>query len=344
MSPFARAALGGALLCLASSCAALRHTENPAQTVRGPLATRQQQPMALTLFAFRPRRAVTQPKGELGLGAQLAWSSIEEYRQNPPFAPSEYVVFDGETVRTTLRARYGIGERTDLEVELPLLYASSGMLDSFIEAWHDFFSLPGGSRELYESDSYEMSVRQGGDELYRLDANRLAVQDIPLILTRNLRQEDERGPAVALRGAIEVPSGSESRGFGNGALDFGVGVLAERSWGRWTLSGGVDLLFPGQSDRLAALPNHELKQQFALALGGEYRWNDHLSLVAGSVWTSRMISTIGLEEVAREVFDFGLGLAWDLAEASRVSFSIHEDLVAATGSDLTFQFGLTWGY
>lgn len=300
--------------------------------------------MALTLFAFRPRRAVTQPAGELGLGAQVAWSTIEEIREHPSWAPTESVVFDGETLRTTLRARYGLGERTDLEVEVPFLYASSGGLDGFIEDWHDFFSLPSGSRELFPDDRFEMRVEEGGDVLYELDSNRIALQDIPLVVTRNVRVEDSEGPAVALRGALELPTGSESRGYGNGKLDVGVGVLFERSLGRWTWSGAFDLLFPGQPDRLAALPNHELQDMLAITAGAEYRWSDHLSLVAGTTWTSRMISSIGLEEIAREVFDLGAGLAWDIGPSHRMQASLHEDLVAATGSDITAQLGWTWGF
>jgi Protein of unknown function (DUF3187) len=344
MKRLARCSCCFALISLGSGCATFRHEKNPEAVVRGPLATRQQQPMALTLFAFRPRRAVTQANGELGVGVQAAWSSMEEIRRNPPWAPDESAVFDGETIRTTLRARYGLAEHTDVEVELPFLHASSGGLDTFLESWHSFFGLPGGAREQHPDDQYEMRVSDGADVLYDLEGNHFGVQDIPIILTRNVRDEDERGPAVALRGAIELPTGSESRGYGNGALDFGFGVLGERSWGRWTATGAFELLFPGQSDRISSLPHHELEDQFAIELGGEYRWSDTLSVVAGTVWTSRMISSMVLEEINREVFDLGFGLAWDVGEASRMSASLHEDLVAATGSDLTFQFGWTWRY
>ncbi|MCB9914761.1 MAG: DUF3187 family protein [Planctomycetes bacterium] len=337
-----RLALAAALLC--ASCSALRHAEHPAAVVRGPLATRQQQPMALTLFAFRPRRAVTQPAGELAAGVQLAWSSIEEIRRYPVYAPTESVVMDGETIRTTLRARYGLGAHTDVEVELPFLHAGAGGLDHFIEAWHRVFGLPGGGRERFPDDQYEMRVVEGGDVLYELEGNRLALQDVPVILTRNVRREDAHGPAIALRGALELPTGSESSGFGNGALDVGVGVLGERSLGRWSVFGALSVLAHGQPDRLRALPAHELEDQLSIELSGEYRWNDRLSLLLGTVWTSRMISTVRVVEISREVIDLGGGASWDLDGGGRVTLSVHEDLVAQTGSDLTLQLGAGWGF
>lgn len=331
-------------LSLAPGCSALRHSASPAEVVRGPLATRQQHPISLTLFAFRPRRAVTQPKGELGVAGQLSWSSIEEVAKNPDWAPGQEVAIDGETTRAVLRARYGLAERTDLELELPLLYATGGGVDGLIEAWHRLFSLPNGAREENEDGRYEMRVADGPDVLYELEGNRIGLQDIPVILTHNLRLEDEAGPALAVRAAIELPTGSEEQGFGNGALDYGLGGLLERSWGRWTLTSGVELLLPGDSDRLKEASGHSYNDMWAVELGGEYRWNDELSLVGGVVWTSDFLSSIQLDELDRDILDLGLGVAWDSSEESRMTISVHEDMVALTGSDFTIQLGWLWGY
>ena len=51
-----------------AGCASWAPTDDPEPVIRGPLPTRQQQPMALTLMAFRPRRAATQPQGEFAFG------------------------------------------------------------------------------------------------------------------------------------------------------------------------------------------------------------------------------------------------------------------------------------
>ncbi len=331
-------------LPVAAGCSALRHSDSPAQVIRGPVAARQQHPISLSLFAFRPRRAVTQPRGELGLAGQLSWSSIEEVAKNPSWAPGQEVGIDGETTRAVLRARYGLAERTDVEVELPLLYATGGGMDSIIEAWHQFFALPNGAREENDDGRYEMRVADGPDVLYELEGDRIGLQDIPVILTHNLRLEDEAGPAVAVRVAVELPTGSEDQGFGNGALDYGVGGLLERTWGRWTLTSALELLLPGDSDRLRAAAGHSFNDMWAVELGGEYRWNDSLSLVAGAVWTTSFLDSIELDELDKDIVDLGLGVAWDSSEESRMTVSIHEDVVALTGSDFTIQLGWLWGY
>lgn len=333
-----------ALLALLASCSSLGHTSDPAPHVRGPLATRQQHPLGLTLMAFRPRRPVTQDAGELGAGVTASLSSIEEIQRFPPYNPNDSVVMDAETIRTVFRGRYGVSESVDVEVELPFLYASGGVLDKFIEDFHEFFNLPDGGRDENVDDDYRVDVISGSDELYALEGNRLGVQDIPIFVTWQLQEETEGAPAFALRAGLELPTGSESRGFGNGALDVGAGVLGEKSFGRWTVVGGMDVVFPGQSDRMEASPGNSYETLFAFELGGEYRWNDRVSLVAGTKWTSPMIASVELEEIDREIFDLGVGALWDVGDHSRFALSFHEDLVAATGSDFTVHLGYTWNY
>lgn len=300
--------------------------------------------MGLTIMAFRPRRPVTQPAGEFAAGVQVAWSSIEEVQSFPPNSPGNSVVMDAETVRTTFRGRRGVSESVDVEIEVPFLYASGGVLDKFIEEFHQLFNLPDGGRDEVPDDQFRVDVISGSDELYALEGNQLGVQDIPIFLTWQLQEESDGAPAIAVRGGLELPTGSQSRGFGNGALDVGAGVLGEKSFGRWTVLGGFDVVVPGVSDRMEASPGNSLETMYGVELTGEYRWNDRLSVVAGTKWTSPMMSSVELEEIDREIFDLGVGGLWDVGEASRFSVSVHEDLVAATGADFTLQVGYTWNY
>lgn len=342
-----RSTLSGLLLAGGASglagCASLAPTDDPAPVVRGPLPTRQQQPMGLTLMAFRPRRAAVQPRGELAWEVHAAWSDIEEIERYPEWSPADSVTFDGETLSLSVHGHYGVGERTELEIELPFLYAFAGNLDHLIEDWHSLFGLPNGSREYNQDDQYRMRVESGGKVLYDLEGNRIGLGDVPILLTVAVREEDEDGPGIALRGGVELPTGSERRGLGNGAVDVGFGVIGEQSLGRWTITGGADLILPGQSSRMEAAPDHRYQNMFSIKLGVEYRWSDHLSVITTSTRTSRMLHSMQVEEVNSEVFDLGVGLAWDVDVRSRFYASVHEDVVAATGPDLTLQVGWTWG-
>lgn len=124
-------------LALLSGCISAPQAD-PAQVVRGPLATRVQHPFSLTLLSMRPRRAVIQERGTSGTALDLAYSSIHEVRTLGP----QSVHFDGETARSSVRLRRGIGNGWDVESEASVLFGTSGFLDAFIEGFHEFFGFP----------------------------------------------------------------------------------------------------------------------------------------------------------------------------------------------------------
>ncbi|MDP6369246.1 MAG: DUF3187 family protein, partial [Planctomycetota bacterium] len=120
-------ALLALLLAVCCSCLSTR-SDAPLPTVRGPLPTRIQQPVSLTRLSFRPRRPVAQQRGSGWYEVQGAYTSIFEVDQ----LPGERVGLDGEYGRVTARGRWALGEQADLEVEVPVQYATSGFLDSLV--------------------------------------------------------------------------------------------------------------------------------------------------------------------------------------------------------------------
>jgi hypothetical protein len=269
----------------------------------------------------------------------MSYSSIYEVEHEP----GQTVRLDGEVWRTAGRARYGLGGKTDLEVELAVVFASSGLMDSFIDDFHNLFGFPEAGRENAEEDQYRMRLRREGELIYELEEDRVGFGDVPIIVTHQVREENPGGPAVAVRAGVELPTGSEDRGFGNGKLDWGVGSLMERSLGRWTMTAAVDVLVPGTPDAFER-GGVELNEILSLQVGGEYRWNNHLSLLGQLFWTSRMTDDYSIEEFNREIFDLGLGMAYDWNGGPRLYFAIQEDMVAATGPDFGVILGLSWGF
>ncbi|MAF64345.1 MAG: hypothetical protein CMJ84_01625 [Planctomycetes bacterium] len=329
-------ALPTVLLALVACSSLPGFAEDPRPRVRGPLPARNQHPLALTQISLRPRRPLTTPRGDATLAVGVSYSSIEEIGS----IDEQAVSFDGELLRIDSRLRYGLSGRSDLEVELPLLFTTSGFLDAFIESWHELLTLPGGGRTYVEDDQWQMTISDGDDVLFELEEDRLALGDLALIYTSLFQEEGKRVPAMAWRVGVELPTGSESAGFGNGALDFGLGLAGEKNLGRVTSTFGLAWRMPGQSEGFCASSAHELENAIDLQLGGEYRWNDSLSLLGQLIWSGPMMSSIPVEEIDQEILDLGLGLAWDTGEESRLSFSFHEDLVAATGPD--FSLLVSW--
>lgn len=329
------------LLALALALAPACLTPDPAPIVRGPLASRPQHPLGLTFLALRPRRAQTQPAGSTGIGLVATHSSIFEANAGL----GDRVVFDGEVSRVAARVRHGLTESLDVEVELGLAYATSGFLDSVLDDFHGALFLPDGGRDEAPQDRFDMSIRRLGVVAYELEEDRIGFTDVPLIVTGELLDEDEGGwvPGVAARAAVELPVGSSTRGFGSGGLDWGMGVLAEKSTGRFTWTAAVDWILPDEDDAFGDV-GIDIRNFLQLQGGAEMRWSNRCSLLAQIFITTPLTRDIDLEEINREIVDLGIGVAYDVAEASRLFVSFHEDIVAATGPDFGIRVGWTLGF
>ena len=327
-------ALGLALL--AGGCALVpEHSDAPAPRIRGPIPSRVQEPIKLGTLAFRPRRAATVAPGKLSLGIESVYSNVF---QNGTGVDGQEVVLDGEIWTNTLIATCGVSESTDVELDLGLLYASNGFLDSVIESYHSLFSFPDGGREKRPRDTYEMRAEIGGNTAYTLAPYEIEMLDTPLVLTQRLQEESASSPAIALRAGVDLPTGSESRGAGNGGWDWGAGVLAEKTLGRWTWTAALDWV-DAQAPSSFRAAGIDAYDGLDAQLGAEYRWNDRISLLAGLVLTPPVTRDFTISEIDREILGLDVGAAWDVGEHSQLHAGFTEDLMSASGPDISFFLG-----
>ncbi len=333
--PSTRSALAAACVALSFACAALPEpAANAREVVRGPLAAQSLQPLAWTLGDLRPRRALATPRGEVDMSIASAYASIFRYDDTDHSA----VTIDGELWHTAFGVRFGIAPGADLEIEVPVLYASSGFLDGFVDGWHDFFALPYGRRDLRPADEFEMTIESDGREIWKLESDGPMLGDVPVTWTQEVFATPTR--ALAVRAMLELPTGSENRGASNGEFDWGVGIVAEQHAERWSFFGHADHLHAGEPSSFEGSGVH-LRDRFELAFGGEYRWSDRVSLLSTLEWTAPFTRDLDLRVINREILDLGVGAAWDVGESSRLALSFHEDLVSNTGADFAVLVGFT---
>jgi hypothetical protein len=321
------------LLALAG-CKGLGHADAPAPVVRGPVPSRTQEPIKLTFLALRPRRATVEPVGATSILVQEAYSNLYQNGLDP----NHRVVLDGEISRTSVAMRRSVGPGTDLEIEAAVVFATAGFLDAIIEGYHETFGFPSEGREERPRNSYTMEVDTNGVRAYELEGDEAGFADLPIVLTHALVEESGRAPAVSVRAGVELPTGSESKGFGNGGIDYGGGILAEKSFGRWTTTAAVDYVVPADSASFerADVSAHD---NLDLQVGVEYRWNDSLSLLLGAVLESPVTRDIPRNEIDEEILSIDVGCIFDLGTRSRLLLGFEEDAIASSGPDLTLFAG-----
>jgi len=149
----------------------------------------------------------------------------------------ENIALDGETYRTNLALRYGIGKRFEVGLDIPYIVESGGFLDGLVGDFHDTFGLGAGGRDKVPHNRL-LFAYTGRDGVERFNINHAngGFGDIRLSGAFQLYGTDPaKTSAVALRGSIKLPTGNSGELHGSGSADFSVWLTAARDF-RFTSS------------------------------------------------------------------------------------------------------------
>ena len=200
------------------------------------MPVRTQNPIFLLFYRMPPSGAAIP---EAGHGTIELSSDYTSYFRVDMREEGSLAMLDGELWRNTLRARLGLGRSAALELELPMLYGGGGFLDRHIEDYHDLFGFNQEGRDKNPDDQFGFLLASEGGIAYRLPENELAVGDISLTFDWLARRETDGAPGVLLRAGLELATGDETRGFGSGHTDGGVGLALRKRLGAYHLYGNV---------------------------------------------------------------------------------------------------------
>jgi hypothetical protein len=177
------------------------------------MQVRNQHPAQLAVLHMDPAGVTAPPAGSLRFDASAAYTSLFLSGRSSSAA----FTMDGEVLRTSLRAEVALGAGWSLHTELPVLHTSGGFLDDFIIDWHDLFDLPDQNRTSAPRNEFAVRAERGGLVAWEMQRTSLALGDVPVGVQWNvLPLTGERRVGLGIRGAVELPTGDQSRGFGNG--------------------------------------------------------------------------------------------------------------------------------
>ena len=304
----------------------------------GPMAVRNQHPTQLIAQRMLPRGASAVPAG----GARVDWSNAySSYFLGAGNGASSFVM-DGELWRSALATRIGLGRGFDLGFEVPLVHAGGGFLDRFVIDWHESFGFADQGRTLAAKDDFRIRAEQGGATLYTLEPYGVHLGDLPLEVGWTALDPGPGGPlGLAFRAGVELPTGDQDRGYGNGGLDFALGVVGE-----WRVE---TIAFTGQlswtrsaTPRAMRTAGVELGDVASLDLGAEVAVTDDLAVLVQSQFESSSLRELGFSQVADDQWLLWVGLRGRLSERSRIEFAIGEDLSRYVSPDFSAWLALSF--
>lgn len=250
----------------------------------------------------------------------------------------EALNLDGETLRLALDLRYGLGERWELQLEVPWLQHSGGRLDGLINSWHDLWGLSDGGRSKAAKDVLDYRYR-GPGAAFSLQDDSAGLGDTSVAL--NYSFFADAGASAALSVGYKFASGDEQDFLGSGgddaylALRFSGAHLADLPL---TWHGQVGYLYAGDSELLGAAQENSL---WFAGLALDWRLADDWSLLAQFDGHAAPLDS-ELDALGRDALLLTLGARWRFAPAWALDLSFIEDLQVESAPDVTFQASIRY--
>ncbi|HSW14114.1 MAG TPA: DUF3187 family protein [Solimonas sp.] len=268
----------------------------------------------------------------LGAGKASSQFSLDlssEYSAHT--AGSETIVLDGETARLAWRYRQGM-DGWDWGVELPVVHAGGGFLDSFIEDWHDFFGLPNGGREFAPQDRYLYQYDRGGSTRLQRTEEGWALGDLRVSAGWALNE------SLALRGELKLPTGDDDQLSG--------GNLGAAAWGDWALPFDLDSRWSGfVSAGLSANQKGDVledQQETLVPFGGAglfFRAWRQVELGTQFNLHGPLYDDSELDELSRAGGQLVFGGRW-LGAGWALDLAVQEDILTRSSPDFGVHIGL----
>ena len=133
------------------------------------------------------------------------------------------VRLDGETLTLRWRGRRAVGERGEIGVRIPWQQHTGGVLDGFLERYHDTFGLPDSGRDRSSNGNLLFELVDDGVSASRVDRRVRQLGDISVDGAWSLHAGADS--QIALRGALSLPTGDADELTGSGGV--GVSVALE---------------------------------------------------------------------------------------------------------------------
>lgn len=296
-----------------------------------PLGWREPSPVA-RLFLQPPFEAPeVLPPRAVELGVQLLYSNSLLSARNDALTLDVHV----ETSQPTLRLRYGVLPRVEVQLAIPLVDDHGSFLDGTIDAVEAWFGAWNAQRRgVPHGVAYFRLTRPDGSGIDRRGGTGLG--DVWGGIKVSLAGGPGPGGSLSVRGAVKFPTGRLP--YGSQELDAGGSLLAGWSWSSRAVRLQLDVLAP--TARVPVVGLHT-RPYGAVHLGVTQRLGERVALQAQASGHLSPIVHTGLEQLDRYTAYVLGGVTFALGRSAAVEGAVIENVFSPyRGADITFLIGL----
>ena len=272
----------------------------------------------------------------------LLWSlsAITSSHSTEATVGNESLSLDGETSRTELGFRYGLTDKIELGLEVPYLWHESGMLDSFIDSWHNTIGIYTNDRSDQQENQLRIAYADANATRFDLNQNANGIGDLRLTAGWQLRESPTH--RTALRLGLSLPTGDSMQLLGSGAATISLGFAGDLQAiaGYERLNGyyRMHATYIGQPDLLADR-YREFVGQLSAGLGYVVTTAIELRLqiATRSALYDSEIATLGEPSVT-----LALGANVKITDNYLLTLGFAEDIKIQSAPDIAFQLALRY--
>lgn len=254
---------------------------------------------------------------------------------------TEAIYLDGEMYRNDLILRYGLLNYLQIELNIPFIRHSTGVMDPIISGWHQTFGLPGKAREIMTNFNLTYLYRENEETHILMNESKLNFGDIALKLDMSLINNKKH--LLSLATFYKFSTGDKKQLIGSGTNDLGIQLSGsilprynEKSF-TWFYSAGYMHIGSGAllSD---ILTRNIVFGSVGSAFGLSKSWVPKLQFDFHSGFYKKSAT----KQLGRESIQLVLGTDYFISDNLNLSFSFSEDLIVNTAPDFVLQFGVSY--
>lgn len=300
-----------------------------------PFQIRNENPFVRIFGVPTPGEAWTIPGGRLDAGISL--NIANNYSDDS--SGTDRLIIDSEVYELTFSTRYGVADRLEVGIDIPVAHAAGGFLDDFIVDFHEAFGFQPGSRKDVPKNKLRYSFSRNGVEQLRIDNSNYGLGDIRLTAGYNLHGSYNK--ALSVRASLKVPTGSSSDLRGSGSTDLALWLIAQHDFdtrsGLWSVfgSGGAMGMTTGK-----VLPEMQKNHAFFGLLGGGWKPLSWLALKVQMEAYSAFYRGSGLNDLTSYTARLTSGFSFDLPADFKLDIGMSQDVLWASQPDVAFHLGL----
>ncbi len=295
-----------------------------------PFPTRDQNPLVAAFGLPLPLPAALAGAGETRIDTVFNWSNTA----NSQAAGNEAILFDLESREVRIAFERRVSRRMALRLQVPYRRLNAGVLDSFIDGWHDAVALPEGARVFLPRDEFRLTWFRDGRTLVDLREPVSGLGDVSL--EAGYQWLDSNAAAISFWVTAEAPTGSRAKLLGNGEWDFGLHLAGRHAFGsRGAVHWQAGATRPGAGGPLASL-----QKDWAASASGSIEYGVWRGLFLKAQVDAHTAVFESEADLLGSAVILTLGGDYRFASGWLLDIGITEDVEVAASPDVNFCFAL----